>query len=172
MGPNCSEGAEEAEVNFYSKLQGTRKVPNRSCHGYYDSVLSFGLGVSYIKISGFLTWKQLRNGVQVKSKINDIKNRATGSSSMSGTLWRISRNMETRVVCASNSVRENAYYNFPSRWFKVSDELFRWNLSGKEAVENEVEVWWVIAKVRSWLLSAEALWKPGGVFSAYAADFI
>lgn len=49
----------------------------------------------------------------VKCKRNDVKDRATGSSSISGTLGRISHNMETSVICASNSVRENAY--FPSR---------------------------------------------------------
>lgn len=61
----------------------------------------------------------------MKSKMNDIKDRATGSSSMGGTLGRISCNMEAREICASNSVGENACYSFPSRWFKVSDELFR-----------------------------------------------
>lgn len=61
----------------------------------------------------------------MKSKTNDLKDRVTSSSSMSGALGRISCNMDTRVMCASNSVRENAYYNFPSRWSKVSDELFR-----------------------------------------------
>lgn len=88
-------------------------------------MLSFDLGVSYIKVSGFLTQKWFINGVQMKSQTNDIKDRATGSSSMSETLGRISCNIETRVMCASNCVRENTYYNFPSQWSKVSDELFR-----------------------------------------------
>lgn len=87
------------------------------------------LGVSYI----FWLGGGLEMEEHVKCKRNDVKDRATGSSSISGTLGPISHNMETRVICASNSVRENAY--FPSRWFKVNDELFRWNLSWKEAVE-------------------------------------
>lgn len=45
-------------------------------------MLSFGLGLSYIKKSGFLAQKGFRNGVQVKSKINYIKDRAVGGSSM------------------------------------------------------------------------------------------
>lgn len=32
-------------------------------------------------------------------------------------------------------------------------------------MKNEVEVWWVIAQVRSQLLSAESLWRPEGLFS-------
>lgn len=40
------------------------------------------------------------------------------------------------------------------KWWAI-----RWNLSGKKAVEDEVEVWQVIAQVRSQLLSAESFWR-------------